>query len=260
MPLSPANLAAARRLPLFDGVPPSTVARVLAAARAHEFAAGSVLFREHEPADALYVALDGYVGLKSRDGDGQESILDFVPAGQPFIIAAVLLNRPSLMSAQVIETTRVMLIPAADFRTAMQQDLALALAVNRIAAEQWRVLIGQIKSLKMRTATQRLAAFVMSLADRRAGETTVRLPCERQVLAAWLGMVPTSASRAFRDLAAIGVEGRGRTLTIKSLSRLAQFVDNPDRRQIRPAHEVRRPVPSLQPPRAAKSDEFEEFG
>jgi len=217
------DAADARKLALFSGVAKRTIARILASARAHEFAAGSILFREGEPADALYVALDAYVGLKTKDSDGQEAVIDFVPAGQPFIIAAVVLGKPLLLTAQVIETTRVILMPAAEFREAAKRDLSLALSLNLIAAEQWRTLVGQIKSLKLRTAPQRLAAFLASLADGRVGEANVTLPCDRRVLAAWLGMVPTSASRAFRDLAAIGVEGRGRTLRIRSIRRLAEF-------------------------------------
>ncbi len=223
MTLSASDLAAVRRLPLFAPVPQRAAARVLGAARMHEFAAGSILFRDGERADVLYIALDGYVALTARDESGGEAVIEFVPAGQPFIIAAVLLDKPLLMSARVVETTRVVLIPAADFRAGVAAEHALSLALTTVAAEQWRLLIGQIKSLKMRTATQRLAAFLVSLVDKRVGEATVRLPCERQVLAGWLGMVPTSASRAFRELAALGVEGRGRTLRIKSLGRLIEY-------------------------------------
>ena len=225
MTLRAADLAAVQRLPLFSSVPHSVSARVLKTARLHHFATGSVLFREGEPADWLYCTLDCHVVLKAKNGNGQESIIEFVPPGQPFIVAAVLLDRPFLMTAQVVETSRVLLIPAADFRRALETDLALAAALNRVSAEHWRGLIGQIKSLKMRTAAQRLAAFLISLVDKRDGEASVHLPCERRVLAAWLGMVPTSASRAFRDLAAMGVEGRGRTLRIQSLDRLIEFAD-----------------------------------
>jgi CRP/FNR family transcriptional activator FtrB len=88
---------------------------------------------------------------------------------------------------------------------------------------QWRALVGQIKSLKMQTGPQRLAAFLASLADGKSGEATVELPCERQVLATWLGMVPATASRAFKELSRIGVEGRGQSLKIRSVHRLLDY-------------------------------------
>ncbi len=225
MPLHGSDLLAAQRLPIFASVPQENSAQLFHAARLHEFAAGSVLFREGEPAEWLHIALDGHVALKAKGRDAHDAIIEFVPPGQPFIIAAALLNRPLLMSALVLETSRVILIPASDFRQSVATDLAFSAALNGCAAEHWRALVGQIKSLKMRNGSQRLAAFLLSLVDRRTGEATVRLPCERRMLASWLGMVPTSASRAFRDLATIGVEGHRSLLRIRSLQRLADFAE-----------------------------------
>jgi CRP/FNR family transcriptional regulator, transcriptional activator FtrB len=225
MALSTADVAALKRLPLFASVDPAVCDGVLQNARLHDFAVGSVLFREGEPAEWLNIALDGHVVLKTKDGSGRKAIIEFVGPGQPFIVAAVLLAKPFLMTAQVVESSRIVLIPADGFRHAVEGDLSLSAALNRVTAENWRSLVGQVKSIKMRTASQRLAAFLVSLVDKRNGEATVQLPCERRMLAAWLGMVPTSASRAFRDLASLGVEGRGRRLRIRSLGRLAEYAD-----------------------------------
>ena len=225
MSLLASDLADLQRLPIFAAVSKKALAGFLNAARVHEFAAGSVLFKEGEVADYLYIALDGHVALRAKGACARDTAIDFVPAGQPFIVAAVLLGRHLLLSAQVLEPSRVVLIPAADFRRSIETDLALAVAFNRAAAEHWRSLIGQLKSLKMKTGAQRLASFLLSMADGRIGGAAIDLPCERRVLATWLGMVPTSASRAFRELSSIGVEGRGRRLSVKSIKRLAEFAE-----------------------------------
>lgn len=225
MTLTASDTKALQQLPLFAPVPRAALKRLFDGARLHSFASDSILFRENESAEYLYVALDGHVALMASGAGEGDVIVEFVPPGHPFITAAVLLNRPFLMTARVIETTRVALLPAGDFRKAVAAEHSLSLSLNMVASEHWRLLIGQVKSLKMRTASQRLAAFLISLVDRYAGTATVTLPCERQVLASWLGMVPTSASRAFRDLAALGVHGRGRTLEIQSLERLSEFAN-----------------------------------
>lgn len=225
MTLAARDFKSVQDLPLFSQVPRRSLKRLFVSARLHHFAAGSVLFRENDSAEYLYIALDGHVALATAGGSGPDVIVEFVLPGQPFITAAVLLGRPFLMSARVIESSRVILIPAAEFRHAVATEHALSLALNMVSSEHWRLLIGQVKSLKMRTASQRLAAFLISLVDRRTGEAVLTLPCERQVLASWLGMVATSASRAFRELAALGVQGRGRRLTVKSLARLSEFAN-----------------------------------
>ena len=157
-------------------------------------------------------------------GEGtQQQVIEFAPAGEPFILAAVILDKPFLMTAQVVQAGMLLMILAADFRRCYAQSIDLSQAINESASVQWRALVGQIKSLKMQTGPQRLAAFLASLADGKSGEATVELPCERQVLATWLCMVPATASRAFKELSLIGVEGRRQSLQIRSVHSLLDY-------------------------------------
>lgn len=215
--------AAVQKVPLFSRLHARTAARLFRSAQVHHFGPGSILFREGDQPEHLCVELDGYVGLKASDGRSEEHVIEFVPAGTAFIIAAVMLNRPLLLTAQVVQVGRILLIPANDFRRAVQDDRSLAYAVLNAKSQHWRSMIGQLKSLKMQTATQRLASFLLSLAEGQTAAATVELPCERRLLATWLGMVPTSASRSFSELEKIGVEGGGARLQIRSLERLAAY-------------------------------------
>lgn len=223
MTLLSADLSAVKELPLFAELPRALQPRLLKNARLHHFGAGSVLFREGESPEHIHVALDGQVALRSSTGGGDLCVVEFVPIGEPFILAAVMLDKPYLMTADVVQAGRILLIPAAEFRKCADTELSLARALNRSAARNWRALIGQIKSLKMQTGAQRLAVFLLSLTKNQAGEVIVDLPCERRVLATWLGIVPSSASRAFRELETLGVEGRGASLRIRSVKRLAEY-------------------------------------
>ncbi len=222
MPIPADQLAAIRRLPLLADVPRAISGPLLRDARLQHFGVGSILFREGDAAENLYLPLDARVCLKAGDAP-QEHVIEFVPAGEPFILAAVILDKPFLMSAQVVQAGTVLQIPAAEFRRCAARSIALAQAVNESASVQWRALIGQIKSLKLQTGPQRLAAFLASLVEGQSGEATIDLPCERQILATWLGMVPATASRAFKELSRIGVEGRGQKLRIRSVRRLADY-------------------------------------
>jgi CRP/FNR family transcriptional activator FtrB len=215
--------AAVQKIPLFSRLGARTATRLFRSAQVHHYGPGSILFREGDQPEHLHVAIESYVCLKASDGRGEEHVIEFVPAGTAFIVAAIMLNRPVLMTAQVVQPGRVLLIPADDFRRAVDADLSLARAVLRAQSQHWRSLVGQLKSLKMQTATQRLASFLLSLAEGQTAPATVELPCERRLLATWLGMVPTSASRSFSELEKIGVEGRGARLQIRSLERLAAY-------------------------------------
>jgi CRP/FNR family transcriptional regulator, transcriptional activator FtrB len=247
MSLSASYLNAIRKLPLFGDLPERVSKRLFRAARVHHFGVGSVLFREGDVSDYLYLALDGHVCLKADGAARHQYVIEFVPAGQPFILAAVLLDKPFLMTAQIVQPGDVLLIPSADFRQCARDEISLSRAINTSAAIHWRALIGQLKSLKMQTGAQRLAAFLAALVEDRSGEVTVELPCDRQILATWLGMVPSSGSRAFRELSRIGVDGRGHHLRIRSAERLVEYARGqsdalPDRRDLLQQHPAGMPA------------------
>jgi CRP/FNR family transcriptional regulator, transcriptional activator FtrB len=223
MSLSAEDRAAVERIPLFSKLNERVAARLFRAARVHHFGPGSILFREGDEAEHFHVSLDGYCCLKASDGRGEDHVIEFVPPGSAFIAAAVMLGRPFLLTAQVVQPGRILIIPGDEFRLAAESDLSLALALIRASSQHWRSMVGQLKSLKMQTATQRLASFLLSLAEGQTAPATIELPCERRLLATWLGMVPTSASRAFSELEKVGVEGRGSRLQLRSLERLADY-------------------------------------
>lgn len=215
--------AQVRSLPFFRDLG-ANVTQLLEAATVHHFAAGSVLFREGEIPQFLHIALDGYVCLITEDGRGRQCIIDFVPAGSPFLIPPLLLDKPYLMSASVVVATRVLFLPAHLVSSLAATDLATANAIGRAASQHWRALVGQVKSLKLQSAAQRLGGFLMSLAEYAGTDSVVELPCERRMLAAWLGISPNSISRAFHELKLVGVEDVGRRIVIRSLDGLRKFV------------------------------------
>jgi len=136
------------------------------------------------------------------------------------IAPAVILGLPYLMSARVTEASRVAMLSAAHFREAMAEDAALSHAMARILARHWRILIAQIKELKLRSTTERIGLYLLGLLSPDSGPQTLRLSEDRGMVASRLGMSPESLSRAFAQLRAIGVGGRGRVVTIADPGKL----------------------------------------
>lgn len=225
------ELAEIGAMTLFSEFPAEDLPGVLSDSAVHHFGPGSVLLREGEPANYLHIALDGAVLLRTGEGVGTGPVVEFLGAGEPFIAAAVILSRPYLMTAETIDQTRVLLMPAENFRVRLAKDARLSLGMNRVMAWHWRQLVGQIKEMKTHTATERLAAFLLALSDRQSGSSTITLPCDRALIATRLGMVPESLSRAFQKLRAHGVEGRGRRVFIQSVEKLRLLCGQDVRRE-----------------------------
>jgi CRP/FNR family transcriptional activator FtrB len=206
---------------LFAGASAPLIDRVRRGALVHTVAPQTLLFAQGELPTHLHVALSGRVGLIGRAPDGRETVVELFEAGDVFIAPAVILDAPYLMSARVLGEARIVMIEAEHFRRCLAADHALTTAMMRELALHWRLLVQQIKDLKLRRAPQRLAAYLLTLSAGAAG--TVTLPEERRVVAARLGMTPESLSRAFKELKSVGVTGRGRQIIIADAAGLQAF-------------------------------------
>jgi CRP-like cAMP-binding protein len=83
-----------------------------------------------------------------------------------------------------------------------------------------RRLVQQIEHLTVRSSTERLADFLVKLADNRNERAILRLPYDKGLIAARLGMQPETLSRALAKLRPLGVETKGSRVTIRDVDAL----------------------------------------
>lgn len=210
--------------PLLGTLDPDVLDDLLEDAFELTLPAGATLFQQGEEARFLRVSLSGRVALMARSEDEAETVVEFFETGDLFIIPAVVLDLPYLMSARTVEESRILMIPADAFREALERDHALALSMTRELARHWRLLTRQIKDLKLRSAPQRLGAYLLSLAeDDTAPSTQLQLPEKRRMLARRLAMTPENLSRAFGRLKELGVNSRGRHVELTDVQALRDF-------------------------------------
>lgn len=210
-----------KSMPLFSDLPANTIDRLTYTAFVQNLPAGAVLFQQGDSPEFLYILLSGRVALTGQSDEGGEAVIEFFRRGDIFIAPAVILDLPYLMSTRVLQDARILMIPAEHFRDVLVRDPALNAALVKELSRHWRLLVRQIKDLKLRTAGQRLATYLLDLCDGREG--TIELSEERRLLAGRLGMTPESLSRAFAQLVAEGVIGRGKRVQIADAARLKRY-------------------------------------
>jgi CRP-like cAMP-binding protein len=86
-------------------------------------------------------------------------------------------------------------------------------------------LVGEIESLKSQNADQRLASFILSLCPPGEDRCRFRLPYDKRLIAARLGVKQETLSRAFAKLRAHGVRTETRNVHVESVSHLADQCD-----------------------------------
>ena len=223
--LSAAEFALVARLPIFAGLDEARMRRLLDHSAVRPFRRNAVLFLQEESATCFYVILDGWVLLYRQTLDGQESTIAVYTRGDSFAEAAILQSGVFQVNAVVVDDARLLVIEAEPFLRHLQADPKLCLNMMASMSIHLRRLVQQVEQLTLRSSTERLGDFLLKLAQPGdARVAVVRLPWDKAMIAARLGMQPETLSRALARLRPIGIETKGSRVTIRDLGRLRRFV------------------------------------
>jgi len=215
------------RLPLFRGIDRAHVAMAASATRIERHRRGALVARRGEPIPGIIAVARGKVKLVLPRRNGDEKVLRFVGAAESFGEAAALLERPCPVDACALSETLVAVIPVRPLRRLQERDPAFANNLVRTLAEGLLGLVADIDASVGRSSTQRLAAYLESLAGPHAdtARCAVELPVTKTALAARLGITKETMSRLLRELKDQGLILMDRsTITILDRARLAGIV------------------------------------
>ncbi|SEK74132.1 Crp/Fnr family transcriptional regulator [Halomonas daqiaonensis] len=222
-PLSHDALTAVRKVPLFRGLEDDTLVLLVDGALERRYRRGIELFREGEPADRFYVVLDGWVKLFRESPEGHECVVGLCTGGESFAEAAMFDRLGFPVNASVAEDARLLVFTADHFLATLRQHHELALNLLANLSSMLRYLVRQLDQLTNQPTYQRLAAFIVSLCPRSAGPANVCLPCDKLLIAGWLGMKPESFSRAMARLKEVGVHCERNYVRIDDIAALREF-------------------------------------
>jgi CRP/FNR family transcriptional regulator, dissimilatory nitrate respiration regulator len=223
--MDPADWTILRSTPLLSGMPQDAVLGLVGSVSPRAYEKGAVLFHQGQPAGAFFVVLDGWVKIYRTTSDGLEVVLHIFKRGETFAEAAMFLGGRYPASAETVSTARLLRIDGNAFRTRIREQPELALSMLAAASYQLKFLVEQIEQIKVRSAPQRIAEFIMRLIEAREGRAVVELPFEKGLIANRLGMKPESFSRALAKLRSMGVTVDREVVEIADVARLATFIE-----------------------------------
>lgn len=222
--MTPADLDTARQSALLAALPEPQRARVLEGAQVQSVETGQTIFLQDDPADALFIVLDGWVKLYRIATSGTEAVVSVMTRGRSFGEAVALRGLPYPVSAEAITPARLLRLDAARLRHLLQSDPAMATSMLAAVFVHLQHLVGQIEGLKARSGVQRVAEFLLDLSAGREGEVSVALPYNKALIAGRLGIKPETLSRAFARLRDHGVRIEAAMAHIEDVDRLRELV------------------------------------
>jgi CRP-like cAMP-binding protein len=214
-----------RQASLFQVLGDAHLDELIAKGRKRNMEAGQTVFMEGDRAKGLFVVLRGRIRVFKVSRKGREQTLMIMGPGEPVGEVAVLSGENYPASAETLETSEALYIPRQAFLELITREPEVALRLLSSLSARLRSFASLIEDLSLRDVSQRLAAYLLSLAGEGGEGDTIQLGMTKNQLSATVGAVPETLSRAFQQLTRAGVlETSGRRVQIrdrKLLERIA---------------------------------------
>lgn len=222
--LMPKDLDIAAQIPVLSGLKPVSLAVLMTAANLVNLRPGQALFRQGEPATSFSIIVEGWIKLYRVTPAGDEVVLNVLTRGESFAEAVTFASGQYPAAASAVTRARVLTIPADHVVSCVREmpDIAIAMIASTSHHLHW--MAQRVEQLIAQSATQRVADFLISLAQCTKGPCTIPLPYDKSVIAGRLGLQPESLSRVFAKLRSVGVEVGAAHVVVNDMARLRELV------------------------------------
>lgn len=190
---------------LFQGLPAEELAALARIAIVRRYDKGQVIFLEGDPGSGFFVIREGRVKVFKLSPEGKEQILHIFSAGENFAEVSAFDGGCFPASATAIEDAVLLLFPCTAFKELLSQQPNLAINMLAILARHLRRFALLIDQLSLQQVPQRLANYLLASTERMGNSATLELDLSKGQLAALLGTIPETLSRAFYKLSGDGL-------------------------------------------------------
>lgn len=204
------TLEALRNVTLFQGLPEERLRALTGIAVPRGMERNEELFHTGDEARGFYVVLEGKVKVYRSSLSGKEQIIHVWGPGEVLGEVPVFQGSTFPASAQAMTPGRLLFFPRAVFRTLIRNDPDLGMEMIALLSGRLRQLVGQMAALSLKEVPQRLAAYLLLLAEAQESEI-LRLDMAKGQIAAYLGTIQETLSRTLKKMIerdVIAVRGR----------------------------------------------------
>ena len=159
------------------------------------------IFRQGDPVTNVYRVDVGHVCIYKMTADGRRQVIDFAYPGDMIGLGAI---GEHTANAVATSRTRAHCLPVSELRQVMRDDASLGIRIYEAMAEELSAARELLFTVTQRTASERVASFLIALARRQArggGDASeFVLPMTRSDIADFLGLTIETVSRTFTKL------------------------------------------------------------
>lgn len=211
-------------LPFFSGLPEADIDHLCQAASTRDFDKGQIIFLRGDDANTFFIVLSGWVKIYRDTHEGNEAILGLFTRTDTFGEAVVLDGADYPYSAQAVEKTKLVAIPANALKERAKNNPAILVRMMQTLSQHLNRMQLENEHLSQMSASQRVGCLLLQLSIGTEGTSRiVNFPYDKSLAAMKLGIKAETFSRALGQLKKIGVTVKGDEIHIGDFNGLVQF-------------------------------------
>jgi len=223
---TPRESAAGPTASLLQGLSPENLEFLLSHSRIADYAPLQEIAAQGEPVRNLFLILEGQVKTTRSNDDGQEATIRLLRPGETLMDAVIFMGSPSPVSAQTMEASSLLLIPADTVRRHVLKDPQFATNMLRIVTTHYKHAMQQIDAIVTKTPVERLGYYLLKQhLEQGVERLELDLPFQKSVIANQLGMTPETFSRALAQIRKLGIDVDQKHIHLKDTYALCHFCD-----------------------------------
>ncbi len=188
---------------------------------------GEHIFHEGQPASAFYIVYSGMLKIYKLSSDGAEQILHIHKRGD-LIAEAVIFDFDEFPAyCQAIEDSALIRFPKNEFLDALRCFPEISFQIMRAYSQRIRQLVAKIEEISLHDVKARLANFLLQNCVQKNDQNICQLRISKKDLAATLGTIPETLSRALQFFKKEGfIRDSEKGIIILKRHELGRFVGN----------------------------------
>lgn len=199
---------------LFSGLRPGELRLVAQTARTRRVTDQGFFFMEQDPADKLYILMEGRIRLVQVTPAGQQVIMRYISPVEAFGVIAMLSETTYPVSAQAVDDSSALYWDRDSLKNLMQEVPEVAINALATLAERVREFQDRIRELTTERVERRIARAILRLAQQTGRKVEegvlVDLPITRQDIAEITGTTIFTVSRTMSQWESHGIIQSGR--------------------------------------------------
>lgn len=223
-----------KKVYIFSGLDDEELEQLARIVKVKTFNKGDIIFFDTEPYLGFYITVTGLVKIYKISKDGKEHILHLISPFNTFAEVPLFENFDEMFedsfrypanSMAIEDETRVILVPARQFRELLENNGRICIKMVSGFAKRLRHLNHHIEELTLKDVTKRVAGYILTEQKKTEGREEISLNISKNDLAAYLGTIPETLSRTLKKLQDEEmIEVEGKKIKICDIERLKDFV------------------------------------